>query len=222
MCAESSEEQISKAYIGRLNKAKKEISKIVCDLNKANNQELNNELFKGFCDHNSQNPPLDKSLRWVWGVLFIIILIVIFGASCYVAAKVGVNGKKLEEGNSTQIFLAFVVALASYLASVARETVKALSLSNKDRIRYKTNIFMMAIAEIQLVIISVLTMCKIAFLPGFILRNFPALSRLLCESITLNSFLVSYLLVTMFWLALIHFRVWWITAPWDVYKPSSK
>ena len=116
----------------------------------------------------------------------------------------------------------FVVALASYLASVARETVKALSLSDRDgRIRYKTNIFMMAIAEIQLVIISVLAMCKIAFLPGFIFRNFPVLDRLFWDCITLNSFLVSYLLVTMFWLALIHFRVWLITSPWDVYKPPS-
>lgn len=98
-------------------------------------------------------------------------------------------------------FLAFVVALASYLASVSREIVKALPSTGDNRKRLKKNLFYIVSAEIPLVFLGIL--CVIRFNIAYFIFE-----KLNLDIVNYDIFLVSFLLVTLLWMTVLHFRIW--------------
>jgi hypothetical protein len=99
-------------------------------------------------------------------------------------------------------FLAFVVALASYLASVSREIVKALvGKTGENRKRLKENIFYIVSAEIPLVFLGVL--CIFRFNITYFIFE-----KLSLDIVNYDIFLVSFLLVILLWMTVLHFRIW--------------
>jgi hypothetical protein len=99
-------------------------------------------------------------------------------------------------------FLAFVVALASYLASVSREIVKALTnKTGDDRKKLKENLFYIVSAEIPLVFLGIL--CVIRFNIAYFIFG-----KLNVDIVNYDIFLVSFLLIILLWMTVLHFRIW--------------
>jgi hypothetical protein len=98
-------------------------------------------------------------------------------------------------------FLAFVVALASYLASVSREIVKVVPKTGDNRKRLKKNLFYIVSAEIPLVFLGIL--CVIRFNIAYFIFG-----KLNVDIVNYDIFLVSFLLVILLWMTVLHFRVW--------------
>jgi hypothetical protein len=109
-------------------------------------------------------------------------------------------------------FLAFVVALAGYLAGVVRETIKRLGAVNKsdrpERLKLKRYAAWTTTAEIQLVLLGVFTVFRVAAGPGPFFHFSP-----LSTPILFDNFLVGYLCAILVLLAGLHARVWWSECP---------
>ena len=106
-------------------------------------------------------------------------------------------------------FLAFVVALASYLASVSREIVKALSggKTKVEKYKLKSNMRNLVVAEMTLVIIGLGTVYRLIF--GTHVFTFYK------NPFSLDTFLLSYLACVLVYMAMLHALIWWATHPWS-------
>jgi hypothetical protein len=135
-------------------------------------------------------------------------------AALGMAAFIGETDLLGESGDTKTLLmlLGFVVALASYLASVARETVKKMATLEKrntdDRLKLKRNIAWTTAAEIQLVLLGLLTIVRVAagaepFMPVFFFSG----------PVLLGNFLVAYLCLILIFLSGLHMRVWVSEAP---------
>lgn len=99
-------------------------------------------------------------------------------------------------------FLAFVVALASYLASVSREIVKVLvGKTGDNRKRLKENLFYIVSAEIPVVFLGIL--CVFRFNIAYFIFE-----KLNVDIVNYDIFLISFLLVILLWMTVLHFRIW--------------
>lgn len=102
-------------------------------------------------------------------------------------------------------FMAFVLAMASYLASVTREIVKKLEDEPNDK-ESRVNIAWIVIAEINLIALGLETFVRIVRGPRPVSIGswiFP-----------LESLLVWHLITTVAWLMINHGRIWWNKTPW--------
>jgi len=210
-----------------IEKAEQEVTDTVHKLVSQNKNALNKAINDAFCvqekQDNNSNIATESNCRWFWKALFVVMILGMFLMAVYMAHVNYRDTQWPSDTRTLQIFLAFVVALVSYLSNAARETVRTLSSCDEtDRIRHKKNIFFMSIAEIQLVIISIITVIRLLVGPAFFSKNFIFLKKDIFDTITVNSFLASYLVVTLLWIVFINVRIWCITSPWDVYKPPSK
>lgn len=144
---------------------------------------------------------------------FVLIILVQVGAAAYFAAyhRPSSAAAEMPDLKVLLAYLAFVVALSSYLASVARETVKRLSAGGaEDPERLREHLFLMATAEIPLVAAGVAAVLRLFVGPRT--AAIPYTTRCL----SFDAFLVSLLAVVLLWLAILHLRVWCITKPWKV------
>ena len=128
---------------------------------------------------------------------------------------------ELNEFKTLMTLLGFAVALAAYLANVSREIVKRLSvLPDTDGNRWvlRENIAWTTTAEIQLVILGLLVIFRIA--SGERSLEFGLLSR----PILLNNVIAIYLGTILGLLGYLHARTWRIYRPFRYWeeKPSIK
>jgi hypothetical protein len=109
-------------------------------------------------------------------------------------------------------FLAFVVALAGYLAGVVRETIRRLGAVNEsdrvERLKLKRYAAWITTAEIQLVLLGGATIFRVAAGPGPFLHFSPLSTPILFDNV-----LVGYLCAILVLLAGLHARVWWSECP---------
>lgn len=140
-----------------------------------------------------------------WLIIITMIVIAIVVSSC-VPEEISLIHASKPDLKIFLFFLAFIVSLSSYLASVVREAAKKTSDNQtcpKDMIRHKKNIFWMVSAEVPLIILAVLS----------VIRLFIKSTEL---AINIDHFLLSFLSVILIWMACLHFRIWCIYKPWDI------
>ena len=112
--------------------------------------------------------------------------------------------------------LGFIVALASYLATVARESIKKSHTSTGEvRKNARANTFMVVTAEASLIMISLIVLIRL--LVGNYEHTFSGLNW----SFSFDALIISHLMVTLAWMACLHGRIWWIHKPWDINKQKS-
>jgi hypothetical protein len=107
--------------------------------------------------------------------------------------------------------LAFVVSLAAYLAGVVREIVKKLSAVSMDmekKRELKLHAAWVAAAEMQLVLLGVLLIVRVAFEPVWWERS-PLTFRF-------DNFLPIYFGLIMLFLSGLHARIWWVNEPFSI------
>ncbi len=109
-------------------------------------------------------------------------------------------------------YLAFVIALASYVASVVRHILEKLPPKTKkdDRIKQKTHLFYLVSAEILLVIAGVLAIVRL-FLGSCIHKTSSE-----CINFSFDAFLLTFLATILFYMAILHGRIWFIVKPWNI------
>ena len=144
-----------------------------------------------------------KSFDW----RFLLVIVVMIGLTLAFAVRFPEDEQSLKIGEFRALltFLGFVVALASYLASVSREIVKKLSESDEERPIRKRSIAWMTTAEIQLVLLGLLIILRIAI--GAHTWMIPYCGK----PVSFDRITVSYLGVILIMLACLHCRVWYIT-----------
>lgn len=194
--------------------AKKKILEAVRELEDASRKALFEAVVKDLGlpqqagDSKTEPPAETTHKRYVFSIGLLLL------AACGMAALMGETELLGESGDTKTLLmlLGFVVALASYLASVARETVKKMATLEKrntdERLKLKRNIAWTTTAEIQLVLLGLLTIVRVAagpepFMPAFFF-NGPVL---------LGNFLVAYLCLILIFLSGLHMRVWVNEAP---------
>lgn len=203
----------------KLDAAKEEIIAAIEKFEQDNRDELLNAVKAAFSSKKSagdggpKNPGIRNALRLL---VFVVVIVTLFSAAVELAALAPAF-VEVPQGSELRLllmFLAFVVALASYLASVARETVKRVrALSADEAIRRRKDLYWMATAEVPLVILGVLAI-------GRLLTEWRTVTLPYIDlSVSVDAFLVSCLAVILLWMALLHGRVWFlITRPWKVYR----
>lgn len=143
-------------------------------------------------------------------IVFLMILIaLIFSVPIY-ANNVGYY-RELSADNLFQL-IAFVFALSSYLASVARETAKTLSDAKKHDyekyIKIKKNIFCMLSAEMPLILLGVLAILRLII--GPYAQFIPCIN----QCVSLDAFLLSFLATILLRMVYLHTRIWWSQPAW--------
>ncbi|HKI89007.1 MAG TPA: hypothetical protein VKA38_08275 [Draconibacterium sp.] len=115
-------------------------------------------------------------------------------------------------------YLAFVIALASYVASVVRHILEKLPPKTKikDRIKQKTHLFYLVSAEILLVIAGVLAIVRI--FTGSCIHEISGT----CINFSFDAFLITFLATILFYMAILHGRIWFIVKPWDIKDNDEK
>jgi hypothetical protein len=118
--------------------------------------------------------------------------------------------------------LPFVVALAAYLANVAREIIKKLGTKDSngknantpaDILKMRCNIAWMTTAEIQLVVLGLLILVRIIAGPDpFIPTPF------IHEPILIENIIWIYLSLILVLLSVLHLRVWKNERPLDIHR----
>ncbi len=123
-----------------------------------------------------------------------------------VASLIGKEWDLLLDKAPAQLgFLGFVVALASYLAAVRRESVKALKQTqDPEREDRKKAVARITIAEQALVCLGILTISRIILSP--VGANIPGLNAWPLSYT--DHLLVVMLCAVIFYLAFLHFREW--------------
>lgn len=112
-------------------------------------------------------------------------------------------------------FLGFIVALAAYLASIARELIKTLNaLAETDEKRKVTKLDLgwVSTAEFHLVVIGAFTSARIVLGPTCDSKNVCIAG---IELIELDFFLMIYLALILLLLAGLHVRQWVAHKPWE-------
>jgi len=209
-----------------LDEAKRKYLEVVTTLKGATNEELTFALLREFSQtaesagtRQSDNNLNSKRLCF-WGPI-ILVLFVAAGSS----AVLGFMGfsEKLScifqfEIKERIVFLGFVVALASYVASVGRELVKQLSAEHDVNLKKKTklSIFLLVQVEIGLVFIGVSAVIFLFF--GNFLKELATSGDGKTVYFNPDFFLTVYLSLILLWMSSLHARVWKITKPWVLYK----
>lgn len=198
-----------------LDNAKNKIEEAIKELEASNKQALLQAVEDVFTGENKdkEGAGQERVKRYWWP--FAVVTIGIPGLA--LALSVFVPPSVLETQGlmvrTLLMFLAFVVALATYLASVAREAVKTLSTGKaKNPVLLKKNIFWMATAEVPLVVIGVLLILRLFTGP------FTVNMLLVEKAFSFDAFLMSFLALILVWLAVLHLRIWMITKPWQIYE----
>ena len=112
-------------------------------------------------------------------------------------------------------FLGFIVALAAYLASIARELIKTLNpLAQTDEKRKvpKLDLGWISTAEFHLVLLGAFTSARIVLGPTCDSKNLCIAGIELTE---LDFFLMIYLALILLLLAGLHIRQWVAHKPWE-------
>ena len=194
--------------------AKTKIVAIVRDLDEANR----NALFEAVGETLSTRPKAADSpaseVKKCKGAMqpgFIILTGVLLPAALIIAWCVGKEPLVTDiDSKMLLTLLGFVVALAAYLASVAREIVKGLGALvktgpnyQKDNKKLRLNIAWTTTAEIQLVVVGLLIFLRIVmgtkpFIP----------TPLISEPIPFDNIIVIYLGLILVLLAVMHVRIW--------------
>lgn len=113
--------------------------------------------------------------------------------------------------------LAFVVSLAAYLAGVVREIVKRLSAVNMDENKkreLKLHAAWVATAEMQLVLLGVLLIVRVAF--GPVLHEQPD------TTFRFDNFLPIYFGLILLFLSGLHARIWRYECPFTFNKSTTQ
>lgn len=209
----------------KLEEATQEVAEVFNKFAEAQKQELLEAVGKALqiqvktkTENNTQ-----ENKRTISYYLFLVALIScvigMIAAAMYLALVYEANNEKLEvlTFDTALKFMAFVVALASYLASVARETVKKLDTDDTEkRIKNKKHIFYMLIAEASLIFLSLFATFR--FFTGPRLLTIPIINK----CITFDSFLMSFLTVILICMAILHMRIWCLKEPWWIYKKRGR
>lgn len=110
--------------------------------------------------------------------------------------------------------LAFVIALAAYVASVARQIVEKLPKAKKKYPKkwlvLKCNIFFLVSAEILMLLFGLAAIIRIFTGPYQMDLHY----RDLCLSF--DSFLLTYLAFILAYMAYLHYRIWRQIKPWSL------
>jgi hypothetical protein len=195
---------------------RKALGRAVADLNSHHQAQFSTAIQQAFAARDE--PPADSApcSRWRGGYVFLGVMTALLSVTVLLtwSSPMSMAAQLHGELRNTLIFLAFIVALASYLASVMRETVKRLgesSLSRQRRCRLGANLYWMATAEVPLVVIGLLT------LVGLYVRGLEwsgngwiTDDRLL----VFDQFLLTALGVLLLYMLGLHMRVWFLNRPW--------
>lgn len=114
--------------------------------------------------------------------------------------------------------LGFIVALSSYLASVIRAIID--KLTEKNKLKARKSIFIIAVVEVSLVILSLVVIFR--FLKGSVeipLFNFP---KRIFETVNIDSFILTYLAIILICMAGLHFKVWGRNKSYMIIKHGEK
>ena len=115
------------------------------------------------------------------------------------------------------VLLGFVVALASYVATVGRELVKQVSKKEgNDQKQTKKSIFFLVQVEASLVLLGVSAIITLFF--GDFLKALFTFGEDKTVYFVPDVFLVVYLAMILLWMSGLHVRVWRITGAWCLYK----
>ncbi|MGZ8271063.1 MAG: hypothetical protein ACXW1T_07630 [Methylophilus sp.] len=173
-------------------KKKKVIEKITQSVN-----PTKNDLLK-IIDEVYQEDQKNHFLRLI--LIFVLMLTVSLLLADFLQKNFSLDS--FDDLKTYLAFLAFVVALASYLASVSREIVKVLpSKSGDNRKKLKENLFYIVSAEIPLVFLGVLCVFRFNI-------TYYIFEKLNLDIVNYDIFLISFLLVILLWMTTLHFRIW--------------
>jgi hypothetical protein len=166
-----------------------------------------------FGGKSAQEPTADqksedrKQRKW-WLLLRFVAILVISVLIAFVPPWKGImpRGNELLDELRVQItFLGFVVALASYLASVTRESVKSLKdLDFTETVKRKNYLAWVTTAEQSLVALGCVAIVRIVFSPMG--ARIPVLNEI--PLLYTDQFLLIYLGVIIAYLAWVHVRQW--------------
>lgn len=189
------------------------------DIEKATKEVL--EVFNRFAEPQKQEllkavqkALQDKKESWAGklGLIIFVMIVLALIFSVFIYANNGDNYRELSVDNLFQL-IAFVFALSSYLASVARETAKTLSVAKNDKyIKTKENIFYMLSAEMPLILLGVLAIIRLII--GPYARFIPCIN----QCVSLDAFLLSLLAAILLWMAYLHTRIWRSQPAWQYDK----
>ena len=185
--------------------AKNRIIEIIKALNDENTKKLLKAVEEALIDEKKVTNSTNQCIPGKKQFWFIFSAIIILGMILSVF-KPFINAGDRLEFEMLFGFLVFVVALASYVASVARQIIERLRTDKlKEKITPRKSLYYLVIAEMHLVIVGLFViiriildswLCKICFSP--------------------DSFLMSYLAVILFYMVFLHRRVWINEKPWNI------
>lgn len=183
--------------------AKEKVLNALKDLDRANKESIKQAFDEYYgaqvIPSTDEENNSDCKIWWPFFGIFFGMIVVVLVLANYATS----NTCFFTDEKTLLIFLAFVVTLSAYLASVIRDIQKRLSEGNvRDPKQLKKNMRYIAPAEISLVIISLMTVLR--------LLNGPFLG-----GIKIDPLLLSYLAVTVVYMAGLHARIWLsLTKPW--------
>ena len=182
------------------------IKQAVHDLEASRRESLFGELLKNWEGATGAGARKAAPPRKEFHIRFVVmILLILVGAVLltYVKGREALLDASIDTKMLVAV-LAFVVSLAAYLASVAREIVKRLGesdLADKERKKAQFNVAWTTTAEMQLVLLGLFILIRVAFGSGPFIAS---------EQVFLfDNFLAIYLGLILFFLAGLHVRVWW-------------
>ena len=205
-----------------LDEAKRKYLEVVTTLKGATNEELTFALLREFSQTAGlvakPNPPDNPKKLCFWGPIILVLFVA--GGSSAVLGFMGFS-EKLScifqfEIKERIVFLGFVVALASYVASVGRELVKQQSAEFDEKLKKTTklSIFLLVQVEIGLVFIGVSAVIFLFF--GNFLKELATSGDGKAVYFNPDFFLTVYLSLILLWMSSLHARVWKITKPWEL------
>jgi len=107
-----------------IEKAEKEVTDTVHKLVSKNKNALNKAINDAFCvqekQDNNANIATESSGRLRWIALFIVMILGMFSIAAYMAHVNYRDTQWPSDTRTLQIFLAFVVALVSYLSNIVK------------------------------------------------------------------------------------------------------
>jgi len=193
--------------------ARKEILAAIDDFEKANRRELLEDLVAALGPRNRADEGEEQGAakrNRLWKLIAGVSVIFVVAAAFATLIPPTVVVPQMQDLRILLTFLAFVVALASYLASVARESIKRLGSgeANKPQ-QLREGLFYLATAEVPLVLAGVLGIVRLFTGPrGVAIPYTP-------WYLSFDAFLLCLLAVILLWMARLHLRIWRITKPWE-------
>jgi len=189
--------------------AKNRIIEIIKALNDENTKKLLKAVEEALIDEKKVTNSTNQCIPGKKQFWFIFSAIIILGMILSVF-KPFINAGDRLEFEMLFGFLVFVVALASYVASVARQIIERLRTDKlKEKITPRKSLYYLVIAEMHLVIVGILAIIRLIYSPSPL-----KLSPYIC--FTFNSFLISYFAVILIYMVYLHGRAWYYTTPWNI------